>query len=320
MRGRDELKMSANATNKVALIGCRYIDLYGAFSLVQSEAVDELLLTGDGCDQLADDLCELVRKATAKGNCNIRTGDHTDAANADIAVMGVAIDDFADISPDARSGSTAARLCAIVNSLVNAGFNGIFLVITNPIDVMSNIVRQTSGFPPQRVIGLGTPAECNDLYPIVKLPPVTWCSAGLPRTQAFDNCDPTCQKFQKVLEGKRGSAGCGSGSMKDRSSTLATCVTQVCQIILRDERSIIPIFTFLADESGHNGIYTLRPCLLGRGGVEKIVHLPGITGGQTRMRSFGADLKNADAEILCPVVLCEDRNPDPTKQVQNDEH
>lgn len=294
--------MRDKITTRVALIGCEHVDRTGALSLAQCDAVDGLLLIGKGCGRLADELCQAAAKATGRSIREVLTGTYGDAFNADIAVMAAGIGDAANRSPEERLRQTAAKMHETVSTLVSAGFNGVLLVITNPIDIMTHVAQRASGFSPQRVIGLGTGADCAGISQYTVQPPTIWCSAECSNVRFLDNCDPVCPTFAHALEQKRDVPRSKYGYSGNRISSLATCVKQVCETILRDERSVLPVSTLAAGEYGISGVYMTLPCVLGRKGVERIVELP-VTGDERqRMHIYAAAIRRAEADFLCPVV------------------
>jgi len=87
------------------------------------------------------------------------------------------------------------------------------------------------------------------------------------------------------------------------SFAIASCVTRICEAILRDERTVLPVSTRLTGQYGIDGVYLSLPCVVGRGGVERVVALPldeaelaGLRASAEVLRRTLASVRPAGAE------------------------
>ena len=283
---------------RVALVGCNSIDPSDVCSLVLSDAVNELFLTGPGRWVLAEDLQRLIDERDIVSHALFRTETISCAARADIAIIALASDDPATKTKQECLKKRASDMRLSVRSLIKAGFQGIFLVIANPIDLMAQVAQQASGFAPHRVIGLGNPDNEFDEDSFGSRLTATWCTAECQNVQFFDNCDPICPAFNSALKKRNGSNADLPTFPGNRISSLASCVKQVCEAILRDERVLLPVSTLVTNEFGISGLYMTVPCVLGRGGVETTVELQTTVQEKRRLLSYAANLRTAAHTVL----------------------
>jgi L-lactate dehydrogenase len=271
---------------QVAIIGCDNIEVFSAYMLAKSSCVDEVLLVGHGNTMLAEDLRMFLHGTSLKQTAKVSAVEIGDAARADVAVIASRVDREPDESWADHLRQTVAKVRADVRDIVDAGFGGVFLVTTNPIDVMAYVARHESGLPASRVIGLATEAENGQIGS------ATWCS-GMCSSPAFlDNCDPLCPYFQTVARNVL-----DRRSLKTRTSSLATCVVSICEAILRGEKEVFPVSAMIMSEAGIPGVYLNMLCLLGDKGVKRVVKKPVTHAEKQRMQRRSAELRSVIGEL-----------------------
>lgn len=147
----------ANGVNRVALIGTGFVGSSYAFALLNQGVTEELVLIDLNKEKSEGDAMDLNHgMAFAPTPTKIWYGDYTDCAQADLVVICA--------GANQKSGETRLDLVekntkifkSIVDSVMNSGFNGIFLVATNPVDILTYATWKFSGLPKERVIGSGT--------------------------------------------------------------------------------------------------------------------------------------------------------------------
>jgi len=142
---------------KIVLVGTGMVGMSYAYALLNQNACDELILTDIDKKRAMGEAMDLNHGlAFAGSHMKIAAGEYPDCRDADIVVIcaGVA----------QRPGETRLDLLgrnrdvfkSIIDPVLASGFGGIFLVATNPVDLMARITRDLSGFPPGRVFGTGT--------------------------------------------------------------------------------------------------------------------------------------------------------------------
>lgn len=142
---------------KVAIIGAGMVGMSYAYALLNQGLCNELLLIDINKERAEGESMDLNHGlAFAPKNMKISAGEYGDCADADIAVICAGVAQKEGESRLDLLRRNAIVFKSIVKPIVDSGFQGIFLVATNPVDIMTRLVHDLSGFPAQKVIGSGT--------------------------------------------------------------------------------------------------------------------------------------------------------------------
>ena len=151
--------------NKVVIVGCGNVGMSYAYALLnQRTNVNELVLIDVNKEKAEGEAMDLNHcLAFAPSKIDIRCGDYTDCSDAKIVVIAA--------GANQNKGETRMDLIyknskifkSIVGDVVKSGFKGIFLVATNPLDVMTYLTWKYSGFDYHRVLGSGTSLDTSRL-------------------------------------------------------------------------------------------------------------------------------------------------------------
>ena len=142
---------------KVVLVGDGAVGSTFAYSLIQSvKTVEELVIVDLNKERSQGDAMDLQDVTPLTADIDIHIGDYQDAADAAIVVITAGV--------PRRPGETRLDLVnknvkvlrSIVEPIVASGFNGIFVISANPVDILTTLTQKISGFPRERVIGTGT--------------------------------------------------------------------------------------------------------------------------------------------------------------------
>ena len=153
---------------KIVLVGAGFVGMSFAYAALNQNVCDELVIIDIDKERAKGEAMDLNHGlAFAQSNMDITEGEYADCKDADIVVIcaGVA----------QKEGETRVDLLkrnasvfeSIVGPVVQSGFQGVFLVATNPVDIMTRITKDLSGFPEQRVIGTGTTLDSARLRYLV---------------------------------------------------------------------------------------------------------------------------------------------------------
>jgi len=223
-------------------------------------------------------------------------GDYGDAATAEIAILAAGrASATRDESRLQLVGDNARITKTIVGELAAVGFDGCLLVATNPVDVLAHVAEVASPLPAARVIGSGTLLDTARLRQRIAaacgLDPrsvhahifgehgdseiAAWSSAtiaGLPwaafATQTGADLAP-----EAILAEVRGAAPAIIERKGATNFAIGAALARLVSCILRDERSVLMVSTRLSGEYGEHDVYLSVPCVVGGGGVERIIEL-----------------------------------------------
>ncbi len=290
------MNQESNKTNlsRVAIIGCGHVGSTSAYSLLMNGAAEELVLIDKDTDKLKGETMDLQHAVPLARPVRIWAGDYTDTKDADIAVIAAGV--------SARPGETRLDLLdgnivvvrEIVGELISNGFHGIVLITTNPVDILAQVAWAESGLPTGKVIGSGTVLDTARLCVILsdelgiearsihtyiigehgQSEIATWHATRIGGSTINDFCENESPDFDEVLEEVRDAAPNIVRHKGYTSFAIASCVTRICEAILRDEHSILPVSAMTSGQYGIEDIYFSLPCVVGSVGVEKIIEVP----------------------------------------------
>lgn len=295
---------------KVAIVGCGLVGSTTAFSLITQGICEEVLMIDINKERAYGEMLDLQDTIEyLNKNVKVRTGDYSDCGDVDIIVITAG-------APPKQGQSRldtlelSAKICkSIVDPIMASGFDGIFLVISNPVDIITHYVQFLSGLPKNQVIGTGTAIDSarlqNIIAQIAKVDPrsvhaysmgehgdsqmVPWSTvtvAGKPFCDVIaDNKElvgdvnldellyKTTQEGWEILN-RKGTTYYG----------IATACAGIIKAILDDENRIIPVSTLLEGEYGEENVYAGVPTVLNRSGASDVLEIHMTPGELARFK------------------------------------
>ena len=280
--------------NKVTVVGAGNVGATCALFLAQQELADVVLIDilegvpqGKGLD--------MTQTGPIQGFNSIVTGtnDYADTKDSDVVVITAGLARKPGMDRLDLLKKNAEIVAGITKEAAAASPNAIFVMVTNPIDVMVYHCMKLSGLSPERVVGqagildtarysafiameLGvSPKNVNALImgghgdSMVPLPDLTTVS-GIPIRQLLPE-----DRIEAI--GKRAQVGGGEivkllGTGSAYYAPAAASV-QMVEAILHDSGMVLPCSCYLTGQYGVDGLYVGVPCVLGRDGVKKIIEV-----------------------------------------------
>ena len=307
---------------KIVLIGTGMVGMSYAYALLNQNLCDELVLIDINKKRAEGEAMDLNHGvAFSGGNMEIYAGEYTDCCNADLVVLTAGLPQ--------KEGQNRLDLLkenrkifeTILQSVLENGFHGIFLVATNPVDIMTRIVYEISDFPPEKVIGTGTALDTARLRYLLgekfMIDPrnmhayvmgehgdsefVPWSQAMMTTKPIFDLCGETegCH-FQELLELEEEVRMAAYKIIEAKKATyygIGMAMARITKAIFGNEYSVLTVSAHLQGEYGENGIYIGIPCVLNRMGTQRIVELPLGSEEKQRLHSSCETLENTYREI-----------------------
>ena len=307
---------------KIVLIGTGMVGMSYAYALLNQNLCDELVLIDINKKRAEGEAMDLNHGvAFSGGNMEIYAGEYTDCCNADLVVLTAGLPQ--------KEGQNRLDLLkenrkifeTILQSVLENGFHGIFLVATNPVDIMTRIVYEISDFPPEKVIGTGTALDTARLRYLLgekfMIDPrnmhayvmgehgdsefVPWSQAMMTTKPIFDLCGETegCH-FQELLELEEEVRMAAYKIIEAKKATYygnGMAMARITKAIFGNEYSVLTVSAHLQGEYGENGIYIGIPCVVNRMGIQRIVELPLGSEEKQRLHSSCETLENTYREI-----------------------
>lgn len=290
--------MSIKSGRKIVIIGTGAVGISYAFAVLNQALCDELVLIDLNTKRMHAEARDLRHGLLyAPSPMQIREGGYEDCADADIICIcaGVA----------QKPGETRLQLVdnnlkvfhTIVSSVMATGFDGIFLVATNPVDVLAYAVWKFSGLPASRVIGSGTVLDtarlCNCLGKAFDVSPTSvdaqmigehgdsviaaWSTAyiaGVPLKEMLEQSGEGKEKMAEIQENVRNAA---YSIIEGKGATyygIAMGLARISQAILRNQQVVLTVSVLLNGEYGEQGVYIGAPAVLDSSGIRRIIVKP----------------------------------------------
>lgn len=284
---------------KVVLIGTGMVGMSYAYSLLNQAVCDELVLIDINRKRAHGEAMDLNHGLAFSGtNMKIYDGEYKDCSNADIVVIcaGVA----------QKPGETRLDLLkrnaqvfqSIVTPVTESGFDGIFLVATNPVDIMTRITCTLSGFNPKRVLGTGTALDTARLRYLLgeyfHVDPrnmhayvmgehgdtefVPWSQALLATKPVLEICSEDPQQFNtgdmaQIAEDVRTAAYEIIEAKQATYYGIGMALTRITKAILGNDNSVLTVSAMLKGEYGQKDVFIGVPCIVNRDGVQRVLKL-----------------------------------------------
>ena len=142
---------------KVALVGCGMVGMSYAYAMLNQNVCDELVLIDVDKKRAEGEAMDMNHGLAFSGsNMKIFAGSYDDCGDADIVCICAGVAQKPGETRLDLLQRNAAVFKSIIDPVTESGFNGLFLVATNPVDIMTRITCALSGFNPRRVLGTGT--------------------------------------------------------------------------------------------------------------------------------------------------------------------
>lgn len=283
---------------KCAVIGCGFVGASSAFSLVESGLFNELVLLDVNKDKAEGEALDLSHGLAFTRPMEIYAGDYKDLADAGIIIITAGVGQKPGETRMDLVQKNVSIFKQMIPSIVEYNKEAILLVVSNPVDILTWVTIKLSGFPKERVFGSGTVLDSSRLkYMLGKHLQVDprsvhafivgehgdselplWSSAnvsGLPLNQfcelrGFEKHD---ENRNKLAEDVKNSA---YEIINRKGATyygIALSVRRICECIVGDEHSILPVTSILEGQYGFHDICMGVPTVVGQRGIEKVLEM-----------------------------------------------
>lgn len=282
---------------KVVLVGTGFVGMSMAYALENQGGVNELILIDVLKEKAQGEAMDLAHGlAYAANRMDIRAGDYDECKDADIVVICAGLNQKPGQTRLDLMKVNAGIMKDITEKVVASGFKGIFVIASNPVDLMTYTVQKVSNFPTERVIGSGTVLDTSRLryligteleispknihtyimgehgdssfavwsHSYVGCKPLTSIVRDRGKGQEF--LDDLCKKVQnaayEIIEKKKATYyGIGLGLAK------------LVKSIINNENSITTVSAYIDGHYNHSGLYIGVPAVISNQGIRDILNL-----------------------------------------------
>lgn len=278
---------------KIAIIGCGFVGSASAFALMQSKMFSEIVLIDADKDKAEGEAMDISHGIPFVGNMKIYSGDYDDIVDASIIVI--------TAGAGQKPGETRLDLVhknvgifkSIIPEIAKRNCRGILLIVANPVDILTYTALKLSGFEENRVIGSGTVLDTARLkyqlgeHLLVDSQSVhayiigehgdseiaVWSSANVSGIALDDFCEMRGhynhdKSQENIAEKVKNSAYEIIAKKRATYYGVAMAVKRICEAIIRDEKSILPISSMMHGEFGIDDVVLSMPSIVGANGIE----------------------------------------------------
>ena len=284
---------------KIVLIGAGMVGMSFAYSALNQMICDELVIIDIDRKKAEGEAMDLNHGlAFAGGSMKIYAGEYSDCRDADIVVISAGVNQKPGESRFDLLKRNTEVFKSIINPIARSGFGGIFIVATNPVDIMSRVTYELSGFNSSRILGTGTTLDTARLRYLLgeyfSVDPrnvhayvmgehgdsefVPWSQAMVATKNVLEICELSGGSFcfDQLEEISSQVKNAAQKIIKAKKATyygIGMSISRIVKAVLSDENSILTVSTLLKGEYGQKGIYAGVPCIVNRNGVGNILEL-----------------------------------------------
>lgn len=282
---------------KAAIIGCGFVGAATAFTLMQSKLFSELVLLDANHDKAVGEAEDIGHGIPFAGEMDIYAGNYDDIADCSMIIITAGANQKPNETRLDLVQKNVAIYKNILSEITQRNYEGILLIVSNPVDILTYVAQKLSGLPERRVIGSGTvldtarlkyalsqqlDVDSRNIHSFIigehgDSEIVAWSStniSGVPLDQFLEmrgHMHPDMDK-QEIAEKVKNSAYDIIAKKDATYYGIAMSVRRICECMMRDEKSILPISTSMHGDFGIEDVCLSMPTILSAEGME--THIP----------------------------------------------
>ena len=284
---------------KVAIIGAGFVGSSSAFALMQKGIFNELVLIDANKARAEGEAMDISHGLAYSNSMRIYAGEYEDISDAKIIIITAGAAQKVGETRLDLIKKNSKIMTSIVNEIVRVKAEGLLLIVANPVDVLTQVALKVSGFGKERVFGSGTVLDTARLKYLLseKLRVdtrnvhavimgehgdsefVAWSFAnvsGMPIKKFL--CLRGYKDMEQLKEEIHVEVRDSAYKIIERKGAtyygIALSVTRICECIVKNQHSMLPISTLLEGEYGVTNVALSVPAILGSDGVEAVLELP----------------------------------------------
>lgn len=288
-----------NKINRVVLIGTGAVGCSYVYSMINQGVTEEIVLIDVNVDKAEGEMMDLIHGiAFAPTPTKVRVGTYADCSDADIVVITAGLPQKPGETRLELVYKNSSIIQRITRQVILTDFSGIFLIASNPVDVMTHVVYETSKLPARQVIGSGTTLDSarlrvmmgnylgidpRNIHGVImgehgdsELAVWSQMSVGIETLDTLlsrrGNSNDKIE-LQKIFENTRDAA---YHIINKKGSTfygIGMSLTRITKAILNDENSILPVSVLMEGHYGQRNLHISTPCVINRGGVKEVIEI-----------------------------------------------
>ena len=313
-----------NNMQKCAVVGCGFVGSATAFELASQGVFSEIVLLDINKEKAKGEALDIAHGMPFGHPINIYAGDYPDVADCGLVIIAA--------GANQKEGETRLDLVdknvkifrSIIPQITKYNRECIFLILSNPVDILTYVTLKPSGFSWRKVIGSGTvldtarfkyllgqhlQVDMRNVHAFIigehgDSELAVWSSANVSGIDLNEYCKicGSCNNMEsmyRLYDEVRDSA---YNIIKAKGATyyaIAMSATRIAKAIVRNERSVLTTSALMDDHYGMKDVCIGFPCVIGGEGIQKVLDIPLSDKEQAYLK------KSADAlrEILAQIDI-----------------
>ena len=309
-------------SRKAAIVGCGFVGSASAFALMQSGLFSELVLIDADNNRSEGEALDISHGLPFSKPMQIYSGTYENISDAAVIII--------TAGAGQKPGETRLDLVkknvgifkSISPEIAKYNKNGILLVVANPVDILTYAAKKLSGFPSNRVFGSGTVLDSARLKYLLgehlgvdsrsihafiigehgDSEIAAWSSANVSGVPLHKFCEMRghynhAKAMREISENVKNSAYEIIEKKKATYYGIAMSVKRICEAIVRDEKSVLPVSSVQTGEE-INGVALSMPAIVGKHGVEGLVPIELNDKEKAELKESAATLKAVIDDVL----------------------
>ena len=286
----------AQTAIKATIVGAGLVGSTIAYTMVAQGVASEIVLVDVDNDRAEGEAMDIEHGSPLFKESLIHAGDYQTSADSDIVIITAGTNQRPGETRMDLIGRNAAIVTGVAKQVKQVSPKAVVLVVSNPVDVMTRVVQEVTGFPAERVIGSGTNLDSARLRYLLSKKFgidsrnihayvlgehgdsefVAWSNvniAGMNINEASDAFGGLMGDYDYInlANDTRNAAYEIINRKKATYYGIAASASRIAEAILRDEKSIMPLSVKLTGQYGLKDVYLSLPAVIGQHGIVKII-------------------------------------------------
>lgn len=307
---------------KAAVIGCGFVGSTIAYALMQKGTFSELVLLDANHAKAEGEAMDISHGLPFAHAMDIREGDYEDIADASVVIITAGANQKPGESRLDLVQKNAVIMRSIIREIKRVKCEGILLIVSNPVDILTQVALEESGFPKERVIGSGTVLDTARLKYLVseKLKVdsrnvhafivgehgdselAVWSCANIYGIGLEDFARMRGYRdFEKEKDELYHAVRDSAYEIIERKGAtyygIGMAAARIAEAIVRDSHTVAPVSVSLNGEYGISGLCLSIPAVIGRDGAEQILEINFSEEENGKLRESAEELKSVLAQL-----------------------
>lgn len=286
---------------KLVLVGAGMVGMSMAYALVcqgNNSGINEMVLIDVLLDKTIGEAMDLSHGLPySRSHMEVKAGDYEDCADADLVVITAGLNQKPGQTRLDLAVANARIMKDITNKIMESGFNGVIVIASNPVDLMTQVVQEVSGLPKSKVIGSGTALDTARLRYMVgdylqiasqnvhgyimgehgdsSFCPWEQVTVGGQKVVDLIRKDPnkSLEALDLIYDDVKNSAYQIIERKKATYYGIGLGLAKIVQAIMNDSDEILTVSAYLDGEYGQQDIYIGVPTVINSNGARKVIEI-----------------------------------------------